>query len=131
MSQLRMRIGGPLPRSRLHAMLGEADRRAILASGSAYFTAYSDARNSSNSGFGPQGAPWRSERSTVFQNASRACRCVFRFALVYRKCAAAHLRYLHADMQLKERALAHENPSGLVPDRYRPPDRLLAFLEGL
>jgi integrase len=39
--------------------------------------------------------------------------------------------YLHADMQLKERALAHSNPSGAVPDRYRPPDRLLAFLEGL
>jgi site-specific recombinase XerD len=39
--------------------------------------------------------------------------------------------YLHADMQLKERALAHSNPSGAVPGRYRPPDRLLAFLEGL
>jgi site-specific recombinase XerD len=39
--------------------------------------------------------------------------------------------YLHADMQIKERALAHANPSGVVPDRYRPPDRLLAFLEGL
>ena len=39
--------------------------------------------------------------------------------------------YLHADMQLKERALAHADPSGIVPDRYRPPDRLLAFLEGL
>jgi integrase/recombinase XerD len=39
--------------------------------------------------------------------------------------------YLHADMQLKEQALAHANPSGLVPERYRPPDRLLAFLEGL
>jgi integrase/recombinase XerD len=39
--------------------------------------------------------------------------------------------YLHADMQIKERALAHATPSGLVPDRYRPPDRLLAFLEGL
>ena len=39
--------------------------------------------------------------------------------------------YLHADMQLKERALAHSNPSGVVPDRYRPPDSLLAFLEGL
>ena len=39
--------------------------------------------------------------------------------------------YLHADMQLKERALAHANPSGVAPDRYRPPDRLLAFLEGL
>jgi site-specific recombinase XerD len=39
--------------------------------------------------------------------------------------------YLHADMQIKERALAHSNPSGTVPARYRPPDRLLAFLEGL
>ncbi len=37
--------------------------------------------------------------------------------------------YLHADMQLKERALAHATPCGLVPDRYRPPDPLLAFLE--
>jgi hypothetical protein len=46
--------------------------------------AYSDARNSSNSGFGVHGAAWPSERSTVCQNASRACRFVFMFALVYR-----------------------------------------------
>jgi len=39
--------------------------------------------------------------------------------------------YLHADMRLKERALAHATPCGLVPDRYRAPDPLLAFLEGL
>jgi integrase/recombinase XerD len=39
--------------------------------------------------------------------------------------------YLHADMKLKERALAHSNPSGIVPNRYRAPDRLLAFLESL
>ena len=39
--------------------------------------------------------------------------------------------YLHADMRLKERALAHANASGLVPTRYVPPDPLLAFLEGL
>ena len=39
--------------------------------------------------------------------------------------------YLHADMQLKERALAHATSSGLAPERYRPPDPLLAFLEGL
>lgn len=39
--------------------------------------------------------------------------------------------YLHADMQLKERALAHANPSGLAPDRFRPTDPLLAFLESL
>lgn len=39
--------------------------------------------------------------------------------------------YLHADMQLKECALAHATSSGLVPKRYRPPDPLLAFLESL
>ncbi len=39
--------------------------------------------------------------------------------------------YLHADMKLKERALAHATESGLTPDRFRPPDPLLAFLESL
>jgi integrase/recombinase XerD len=39
--------------------------------------------------------------------------------------------YLHADMGLKEKALAHTTPTKLKPARYRPGDRLLAFLEGL
>jgi len=39
--------------------------------------------------------------------------------------------YLHADIQLKERALAHANASGVVPTRYKPPDQLLAFLDAL
>ncbi|WP_454753764.1 tyrosine-type recombinase/integrase [Cupriavidus necator] len=39
--------------------------------------------------------------------------------------------YLHADMELKERALAYATPSGQVPGRFRPPDPLLAFLESL
>lgn len=39
--------------------------------------------------------------------------------------------YLHADMQLKERALAHTTARGLPPARFRPSDPLLAFLEGL
>jgi len=39
--------------------------------------------------------------------------------------------YLHADMQLKERALAHATPTNAVPNRFRPPDSLLAFLESL
>jgi len=39
--------------------------------------------------------------------------------------------YLHADMRLKEKALAHATPSKAVPDRFRPPDSLLAFLESL
>ena len=39
--------------------------------------------------------------------------------------------YLHADMRLKERALAHADAKDVVPDRYQPPDALLAFLESL
>jgi site-specific recombinase XerD len=39
--------------------------------------------------------------------------------------------YLHADMQLKERALGRADPSGAAPTRFRPKDRLLAFLESL
>ena len=39
--------------------------------------------------------------------------------------------YLHADMRLKERALAHATASGRVPDRYAAPDPVLAFLEAL
>ncbi len=39
--------------------------------------------------------------------------------------------YLHADMAIKERALARTTPAGITPGRYRPPDTLLAFLEAL
>jgi integrase/recombinase XerD len=39
--------------------------------------------------------------------------------------------YLHADMQIKERALARTTPPNVTPGRYRPPDTLLAFLEAL
>lgn len=39
--------------------------------------------------------------------------------------------YLHADMALKERALAHATSNGVAPERYRPPDPLLSFLESL
>jgi site-specific recombinase XerD len=39
--------------------------------------------------------------------------------------------YLHADMSIKERALARAAPPNTRPGRYRPPDALLAFLEGL
>ena len=39
--------------------------------------------------------------------------------------------YLHADMRLKEQALAHATSSGAAPARFRPADSLLAFLEGL
>jgi integrase/recombinase XerD len=39
--------------------------------------------------------------------------------------------YLHADLALKERALARTAPANTAPGRYRPPDPLLAFLEEL
>ncbi len=39
--------------------------------------------------------------------------------------------YLHADVGLKERALARTTPPNTAPGRYRPPDALLAFLESL
>jgi integrase/recombinase XerD len=39
--------------------------------------------------------------------------------------------YLHADMALKERALARTTPANVAPGRYRPTDEVLAFLRGL
>jgi integrase/recombinase XerD len=39
--------------------------------------------------------------------------------------------YLHADLSIKERALAHTTPTNTRPGRYRPSDRLLAFLDNL
>lgn len=39
--------------------------------------------------------------------------------------------YLHADLALKERALARTSPMHTVPGRYQPTDALLAFLEAL
>jgi integrase/recombinase XerD len=39
--------------------------------------------------------------------------------------------YLHADLRLKEEALARMTPLDVPPGRFRPDDKLLAFLEGL
>ncbi|MGH2869777.1 MAG: tyrosine-type recombinase/integrase [Solirubrobacteraceae bacterium] len=39
--------------------------------------------------------------------------------------------YLHADLAIKERALARTTPLDSKPGRYRPPDALLGFLDGL
>jgi integrase/recombinase XerD len=39
--------------------------------------------------------------------------------------------YLHADLALKERAIARTTPTGTRPGRYQPSDQLLAFLEAL
>jgi integrase/recombinase XerD len=39
--------------------------------------------------------------------------------------------YMHADLRLKEKALARVNGPACIPGRYRPDDALLAFLEAL
>jgi integrase/recombinase XerD len=39
--------------------------------------------------------------------------------------------YLHADLAIKERALARTRPAETQPGRFRPTDKLLAFLEAL
>jgi integrase len=39
--------------------------------------------------------------------------------------------YLHADMTIKEQALARVQQPGTTPGRYRPPDKLLTFLDNL
>jgi hypothetical protein len=39
--------------------------------------------------------------------------------------------YLHADMTIKEKALARTTPPTSTPGRYQPSDPLLAFLESL
>ena len=42
----------------------------------------------------------------------------------------AHI-YLYADLAIKQRALDRVTPPNGRPGRYRPPDRLLAFLQDL
>jgi hypothetical protein len=49
----------------------------------------------------------------------------------YRKCAAAHLRYLNADLALKEKVLAKTTPIKGKKGCYRPDDELLGFLKNL
>jgi site-specific recombinase XerD len=39
--------------------------------------------------------------------------------------------YVHADISIKERALALTTPATAEPGRYHPPDKVLAFLEAL
>ena len=39
--------------------------------------------------------------------------------------------YIHADLSIKERALALTTPTSARPGRYHPPDKVLAFLESL
>ncbi len=39
--------------------------------------------------------------------------------------------YIHADLALKERAIARTAPQDAPPGRYQPPDAVLAFLDSL
>ncbi len=39
--------------------------------------------------------------------------------------------YLHADLELKERAMERTRPADVPAGRYRPPDNVMAYLDGL
>jgi integrase/recombinase XerD len=39
--------------------------------------------------------------------------------------------YLHADLKLKEKALARTSPPTCPAGRYRPPDNIITWLEAL
>lgn len=39
--------------------------------------------------------------------------------------------YLHADLTPKKKDIARSAPLGAAPNRYRPPDKSLTFLESL
>lgn len=39
--------------------------------------------------------------------------------------------YVHADMKIKEKALALTTPAQAQPGRYHPTDKVLAFLDSL
>ena len=39
--------------------------------------------------------------------------------------------YMHADLAVKQRALDRTTPLVATPNRYRPPDSLLAYLDAL
>ncbi len=39
--------------------------------------------------------------------------------------------YLHADLAIKQKALDRTTPPSVKPGRYRPTDRILAFLDAL
>jgi integrase/recombinase XerD len=47
------------------------------------------------------------------------------------ECVETTQMYIHADIQLKEQALARTQPVAVPAGRYRPNDELLAFLEAL
>ena len=51
--------------------------------------------------------------------------------LGHEKVETTYRAYIHADLELKERALARTAPPDTEPGRYHPPDKLLAFLESL
>jgi site-specific recombinase XerD len=50
--------------------------------------------------------------------------------LGYEQVETTHI-YLHADLAIKEQALARTTPTDVKPGRYKAPDPLLAFLEAL
>lgn len=47
------------------------------------------------------------------------------------ECVETTQMYIHADLSIKERAIARTAPPAVGAKRFQPPDALLAFLEAL
>ncbi len=59
----------------------------------------------------------------------RTCRTAFDDAVATRPFTAR--QRFHADLTIKEKALALVTPADVKPGRYKPADAILAFLESL
>lgn len=70
-------------------------------------------------------------RHTCAMNLLRSHVAVIALWLGHESTQTTSAIYLHADMTLKEQALARTTPPNTKPGRYRPPDALLAFLDSL
>lgn len=58
------------------------------------------------------------------------CGCVIALWLGHESVNTTQI-YLHADLTLKEQALARTTPPNTAPGRYQQPDQILTFLESL
>jgi len=87
------------------------------------------APNGKPAGLSPPGLP-ASEQPAAYLTRSGVDPAVIALWLGHQNLRSVE-SYVHADMALKERALARTAPLATTPGRYRPPDRLIDFLEAL
>jgi len=74
----------------------------------------------------------RPDRSFGGTTDSRASSFTDGSTRVYRKCAAAHLKYAEVDLEMKAKALARcDIPAGTHPKRWRRDTGVIEFLKSL